>query len=705
MISTPKTASGNTPVKSQKTASRIPLPDQKKATLVDIRGRRTSGIPMPKFEKGLSFGGRRIDSPDPLKVLDHGIRRRQLKRSNTGGSSSTASTVPTRFLSNSTPTVDRSKANTPDSTMGSSSEEEEEVTTPSDKPTHFVKHGYKPKHVSRASGSNYAGAILKVYDEAEVILGRPPPSNSPFTGPLPTIPSQSALPLLAASARNSLRTDPRTKVVMKPTEFSVIAERISVLQDSRGLLTGDRHDRQSLVGSDTKSELVNILRDAEHEDAIITQCGAEGLDVEMKEEITSTLGMLEGRCGPTNTTVDLEHLSRMFGRLKSGFEKAPRSAAFIEDATAAEQFLARRESIASQTSDKEVHLGLTGTEEASPVTSQDDDATSQVSRSKTVASKWSTSTPSAKEHPLPFAETGPRRDTFGMDFEEVPPALPPKHLTSGDPISIGYPSRESGKVHRLIGTDDRAAGARKTTARRESSPTLGIRIPGSVRAAREKARDAAGSRANQTSTTKFEKLPTSNTKVFRVSHDPPRGRLQSAEKTSHHDSTKVSNVFHGYAGNANIIKKPPRSRSKSRFMLDKLNGLFSGRRDKRNSQLPPVPPAKNNSEYENSVSSPKETQIGSPGSPLPNDGRIPPLPKMPTMTPPVDAVHPALRSAPSSTSVAPSTMTIGSDADMEGRRSLQALSEKLLGRALKESDPAKKERLLNFAKVEIQHMS
>lgn len=84
---------------------------------------------------------------------------------------------------------------------------------------------------------------------------------------------------------------------------------------------------------------------------------------------------------------------------------------------------------------------------------------------------------------------------------------------------------------------------------------------------------------------------------------------------------------------------------------------------------------------------------------MPKDTHVRPLTKMPTMTPPVDDVHPALRSAPSATSVAPSTMTGGSDADLEGRQSLQALSEKLLGRALKETDPGKKERLLSFAKA------
>lgn len=74
---------------------------------------------------------------------------------------------------------------------------------------------------------------------------------------------------------------------------------------------------------------------------------------------------------------------------------------------------------------------------------------------------------------------------------------------------------------------------------------------------------------------------------------------------------------------------------------------------------------------------------------------------MPTISPPVDKVHPALRGPPSSMSVAPGTVTIGSDADYDGRRSLQGLSEKILGRALKEGDPAKKERLLSFAKVNL----
>lgn len=133
-------------------------------------------------------------------------------------------------------------------------------------------------------------------------------------------------------------------------------------------------------------------------------------------------------------------------------------------------------------------------------------------------------------------------------------------------------------------------------------------------------------------------------------------------------------------------------------MLDKINGIFSGKRDRRNSELtPPVPPIKDG--VENAKNASRESRISLISTPVLSAVRIPPLTKMPTVSPPVDSAHPALRSAPSLASVAPSTMTAGSNADYEGRRSLQTLSEKLLGRAQKEGDPAKKERLLSFAKV------
>lgn len=130
-------------------------------------------------------------------------------------------------------------------------------------------------------------------------------------------------------------------------------------------------------------------------------------------------------------------------------------------------------------------------------------------------------------------------------------------------------------------------------------------------------------------------------------------------------------------------------------MLDKINGLFTGKRDRRNSEIPPVPPLKDISA---SVKPSSKPRINSLGSPILKSSRVP-LTKMPTISPPVDSVHPALRSAPSLVSATPSTTVPAATADYEGRRSLQALSEKLLGRAQAENNPARKERLLSFAKV------
>ncbi|KAK6441145.1 hypothetical protein LTR95_002616, partial [Oleoguttula sp. CCFEE 5521] len=281
------------PAPTPKTASHIPLSAPKKATLVDIKGRRSSAIPTPlKSERGLSFGGRRIESPDPLKILDHGIKRRQLRRANTNETSSTVSTVPTRVLnSDATPPLGYSKPGSLDSTAGSSTEDEEEVTTPSDTSLYFVKHGYKPKHLSKVSGSHYAGATLKVYDEAEVILGKPPPSNSPFTGPLQTIPSEALLPITHEHAY-SQTGEHQPKVVIKPTEFPAFAQRLSSLQDKH-VASNRRTYGSNAVDDTTKSGLVTLLREANHEDALISQCGSQGLDKKTKQDITRTLSLLE----------------------------------------------------------------------------------------------------------------------------------------------------------------------------------------------------------------------------------------------------------------------------------------------------------------------------------------------------------------------------------------------------------------------------
>lgn len=640
-----------TPNKAHKTASRIPLPDQKKPTLVDIRSRRSSGIPAPKYERGLSFGGRSIDSPDPLKVLDHGIKRRQLQRTNTSGSTSTTSAIPTRILTTNVSTaVNRNEhASSPDSTLGSTSDDEEEVATPSDKSMHFVKHGYKPKHMKRLSYSNSGKPRTEIYEESEVVLSRPPPSNSPFTGPLQTIESQSTLPVGSGSrASDSSFGDANPKGAI-----SAFAQRLSRIQDAhRARVESSHPPRARLVGEDTRNNLVELLH----------ECDAAGLDGATQLEISRTLSILEGTSGkPPQTNIDMDQLSMVFGRLKSGLEK---------DAAAAECYLARQETIAIPPYDNlEILLGSTQTDQD---TSEDvadnvataendgDDTASQHSKSKTVRSKWSTSTVSDRDQ-----SPTSRRHTFIDVVSDLPPQLPPKDNLPG---SIGYPSRVPGKAHQVLGPNERSNNERRT-----STPNgFASRLPGSVRAAHEKARSAAGSISRTNlhlpSKSRSETTTTANKHAYSVAAEPQRGR----------SSDQIQRT---------------RSRSKSRYVLDKLkNGIFSaGKREKRDSQLPPVPPIKD-ALRTHKVPDQKRGPSSELQSPALTAAS---LIKMPTMSPSSDTTHPALRHAPSVTS----SSSITNRGDKESRSSLQSLSTTLLGRAQKEADPAKKERLLSFAKV------
>nr|OQO31458.1 hypothetical protein B0A51_01666 [Rachicladosporium sp. CCFEE 5018] len=676
----PSVESSPAPAPCPNTASHIPLSAHKKATLVDIKGRRSSAIPTPlKSERGLSFGGRRIESPDPLKILDHGIKRRQLRRANTNETSSTVSTVPTKVLnSDATPPLGHSIPGSLESATGSSTEDEEEVTTPSDTSLHFVKHGYKPKHLSKVAGSHYAGATLKVYDEAEVILGKPPPSNSPFTGPLQTIPSEAMLPVM--HEHDSSQTgNCQPKVVIKPTEFPAFAQRLSSLQDQH-VAANRRTYGSNTIDDTTKTGLVTLLREANHEDALISQCGSQGLDKKTKQDITRTLSLLEGKCGPPTTEIDPEQLFSMFGRLRSGFEKAPKSAAFVEDATLAERFLARRDSSPHQ-------VQVPDEVAAEDLQQQIDrfDRVSHPSMSKTLTSKWSESTSSAKGPP-PDIDHSMISDidtsaTTWDGFAAAPHPLDVQGTSSGSNGSIGFPSLS--KVHQILGPDERSIQSQQASVRRTSSPVLGSRLPGSVRNAREMARNAADGvgRATASRKKKSDKTPATSAPLQEESAELPRGRLTFAHKTA--STTSV-----------NGLPKTPRSRSKSRFMLDKLNGLFH-KREHTISEIPPPLPTMH--KHSATPQSTKNVKISANGSPVLRTTRTPPLTKMPTFSPPVDASHPALSS--SAASVARTMTPADDNMDQEGRNSLHALSAKLVGRAQKEGDMSKKERLLNFAKV------
>ena len=143
---------------------------------------------------------------------------------------------------------------------------------------------------------------------------------------------------------------------------------------------------------------------------------------------------------------------------------------------------------------------------------------------------------------------------------------------------------------------------------------------------------------------------------------------------------------------ANDIYQTPRSRSKSGYVLDKINGLFSGKRGKKSQAIPPVPSIQENQDVES-----KGMEVSADGSPtLRPATRTAQLPKMPSLSP---GSHIALRSPSQATMQTDDTTLVDGLSRKDDRRSIQGLSEHLVGKARQENNPIRKERLLNFAKV------
>ena len=192
-------------VRAQKTASRIPIPEPAKGTLVDVRPRGRTSTTAPsikstyKSSQAPSFGSRRLDAAGALEKLDQGMRRRQqsqLKRS-TGFDSSTTtlSTTDKTFGPSAGSVTDRSRASTPDNTFATSSSDDEEVVTPS-WPHGASYDGDHPRNYDNASPADfYHHPAAHLFDTAGSSFAKSPPSTSLYTVPLQTIPSQAALPL------------------------------------------------------------------------------------------------------------------------------------------------------------------------------------------------------------------------------------------------------------------------------------------------------------------------------------------------------------------------------------------------------------------------------------------------------------------------------------------------------------------------------
>lgn len=525
---TPAAASASTPMRAQKTASRIPIPDSKKAMLVDVKSRRSSGTVTPKSEHGPSYGSRRLDAPDALKILDQGVKRRQLKRSDTMGTAMTSTSTATKASTAVTfPDQDRSSTSTPDHTFATSSSEEEEIITPTYKPHALTRSDFPDfpvKNADHHTNSYYHGAAIRLFDGAVTALANtpPPPSTSAFTGPLQTIHSQAVLPTFQQE-----QIQPPPSHSRQPSDLDTFKQRLSELHRAHTEYTGPLIGDRAPAPESTRFSLMELLNEYAREDALLARDGENGLDFEAKKHITRTLSLLEGKGSPPKTEVDNETLLSLFGHLKRGLERVPKTASFIDNAAAAEKFLAQADnSRASAAGGAHVKANVADGGDQLRTAS----GTPQLPPIEQVASKWSDSTTSL--HGLsPISEGVSPRHTNAPKTEK--PLPPPKRLPPDPPRSIGYPSRIPSKANVLIGPGASSAPASSVFDRDASSPTTGKRTPGSVRAARETLQQVRGGFARTTASAeskKTAKMPTPNTRQFDMSGESKRGRVPSAER-------------------------------------------------------------------------------------------------------------------------------------------------------------------------------
>ncbi|TKA65604.1 hypothetical protein B0A55_09899 [Friedmanniomyces simplex] len=680
-LPSPNTTAANAAkvLRAQKTASRIPIPDPKKAMLVDVKARTSAAT--QKSDHAPSFGSRRLDAPDTLKILDQGIKRRQMnqpKRTNTERSTATTETSSTQtYGHNEIPHIDRSKTNTPDDTFGTSSSDEEEIATPTYQVGFGSNVGLHDKAPGGHTNSYYHSAAVRLFDGAVSALGRTPPPTSPYTDPLQTIPSQGVLPVDDGTDAPLAPTHSR-----KPSDLNTLNRRLSDLHSAHADYTAPRIGDRARVPESTKYSLLDLLNEYTNKDHHLSKDGYGVLGAETKKHITRTLSMLEGNGSPPHTDVDNETLLRLFGHLKRGLERQPESVSLVNNAAAAEQFLAQAND--GETEVRDVGGNILGTQstEADHEESQAD-TNPHLPPIETVASKWSESTGSIQALSPVSSQLSPRQMQSTTKTDQL--NGPPQRSPPDPPRSIGYPSRLSSKASALIGPGGSGAATPPVPFRRLSSPTLGKRKPGSVRAARETMHHMKGGFAGTTASAESKKssrMPTSNIRPLQLPDSGQRGRVPSTEKAR------------SQAEAPGVLKT--RSRSKSRYVLDKINGLFSTKRDKRDSAMPPVPSmAELDATPERNV----ESMIAS--SPILRPMRGPPGAKMPTMSPPIE--HPALpavsRLDTPTSADSPVDSVTAADDNNNNKQALQTWAATLVSKAARERDPARKERLVAFAKV------
>lgn len=191
-------------------------------------------------------------------------------------------------------------------------------------------------------------------------------------------------------------------------------------------------------------------------------------------------------------------------------------------------------------------------------------------------------------------------------------------------------------------------------------------------------------------------MPTPNTKPLRTSDRQSRGRTSPSQQRDTDQLPNQADMLVGSNGpeppNSANLQKVPRSRSRSRYVLDKINGLLSGRRERKSDvdAMPKLP------RTEPKTLIPTPVVSSTPATPV-NDA-------IPGYLQERDA-----NGSPSTATISRSTITAPSKVEEANTTAATAmpfntqavleLTEHIRSKAERENNAQRKARLINFAKV------
>lgn len=273
------------PANPHATASRIPIHDPKRAPqLVNIRSKSLTGSELPKLEKSesiLSFGGQRLNSPEALEALDHGLPERK----QSGSSKRTVTMARTLIHQGSVMTMQSSKR-VPDAIVESGPSKGPCSTSwSSNSSSSYPSSEISVKHISgQLLSSSFSGSTLMISKDADaVLLGKSSVSEAVKK-------ADASLALASSGHAGAQSDDPETDY--KNTSSTNAELTVDVAANTTA----------SSGNTSLRTRVQDLLNQSSAEDGTLPDTAVSAQDPETQRHITAALFLLEGTAEPPEPT-------------------------------------------------------------------------------------------------------------------------------------------------------------------------------------------------------------------------------------------------------------------------------------------------------------------------------------------------------------------------------------------------------------------